>query len=63
MSVLVIAEIDANGLKTATRSAISAAAQLGGEVHVLLAGENIQGIALQAKEIKGPEQDTGGRRP
>ncbi|WP_273428408.1 electron transfer flavoprotein subunit alpha/FixB family protein [Chitinibacter tainanensis] len=56
MSVLVIAEIDANGLKTATRSAISAAAQLGGEVHVLLAGENIQGIALQAKEIKGPSK-------
>ncbi|WP_373975921.1 FAD-binding protein [Chitinibacter sp. SCUT-21] len=53
MSVLVIAEIDQNGLRAATRSAISAAAQLGQSVDLLLAGHELEGIASKAISIKG----------
>ncbi|WP_410498535.1 electron transfer flavoprotein subunit alpha/FixB family protein [Chitinibacter sp. S2-10] len=53
MSILVIAEIDAQGVKAATRSAITAAGQFGEEVHLLLAGSNLEGIASKAKSIKG----------
>ncbi|WP_157314741.1 electron transfer flavoprotein subunit alpha/FixB family protein [Chitinibacter sp. GC72] len=53
MSILVIAEIDSHGIKAATRSAITAAGQLGGDVHLLLTGSGLEGIALQAKSIKG----------
>ena len=38
MPVLVIAEHDNQTLKTATLNAVAAAAQLGGEIHVLVAG-------------------------
>lgn len=53
MSVLVIAELDHHGIKAATRSAVTAASQLGEEVHLLLAGSDIAGIATQAAAIKG----------
>ncbi len=53
MSILVIAELDSHGIKAATRSAITAAAQLGEEVHLLLAGSDVAGIATQASAIKG----------
>ena len=38
MSVLVIAEHDNQSLKPATLNAVGAAAQIGGEIHVLVAG-------------------------
>lgn len=44
MSVLVIAEFDAQGLKPATLNTITAAQQLGA-VNVLVAGENCQAVA------------------
>ncbi|MGL4996267.1 MAG: electron transfer flavoprotein subunit alpha/FixB family protein [Deefgea sp.] len=53
MSVLVIAELDSHGIKAATRSAITAASQFGEEVHLLLAGNDIAGIATQALSING----------
>ena len=40
MTVLVLIDHDAAGIKQPARSAIAAAAQLG-EVHALVAGENI----------------------
>jgi electron transfer flavoprotein alpha subunit len=52
MSVLVIAEFD-QSLKAATRSAISAATQLGGDIDVLLLGHNVNAIAQQAARVQG----------
>lgn len=51
MSILVIAEHDNNELKSATLHTVTAAAQLGGEVHVLVAGENVDIVAQAAAQI------------
>jgi electron transfer flavoprotein alpha subunit len=53
MSVLVIAEHDNQTLKTATLSAITAAASLGDEIHVLVAGSQCGKVAVQAASIAG----------
>jgi len=53
MSILVIAEHDNVQLKAATLNTVAAAAQLGGEVHVLVAGHNAQGVADAAAHIAG----------
>lgn len=53
MSVLVIAEHDNQTLKTATLSAITAAASLGDEIHVLVAGSQCGKVAEQAASIAG----------
>ena len=53
MSVLVLAEHDNASLKEATLSAVTAAGQLGGEVHVLVAGRGAQGAADAASKIDG----------
>ncbi|NOW49029.1 electron transfer flavoprotein alpha subunit [Novosphingobium sp. SG751A] len=52
MSVLVWAEHDNAALKDATLSAVSAALQLG-EVHVLVAGSGVGGVAEAASRIAG----------
>jgi electron transfer flavoprotein alpha subunit len=53
MSVLVIAEHDHGSLKGATLNTITAAAQCGGDVHVLIAGHNAGEAAQQAARIAG----------
>ncbi|PZF77275.1 electron transfer flavoprotein subunit alpha/FixB family protein [Aestuariivirga litoralis] len=53
MAVLLIAEHDNNGLKDATHKALTAAAQMGGDVHVLVAGNNAGGAAAQAAKLDG----------
>jgi electron transfer flavoprotein alpha subunit len=53
MSALVIAEHDHGSLKGATLNTITAAAQCGGEVHVLIAGHNAGDAAQQAARIAG----------
>ncbi|MBB1161124.1 electron transfer flavoprotein subunit alpha/FixB family protein [Aquariibacter albus] len=53
MSALVIAEHDHGSLKAATLNTVAAAAQLGGEVHVLVAGQNAQAAAQAAARIAG----------
>ncbi|MEF7613512.1 electron transfer flavoprotein subunit alpha/FixB family protein, partial [Aquincola sp. MAHUQ-54] len=53
MTALVIAEHDNATLKGATLHTVTAAAQLGGEVHVLVAGHNAQGAAQAAARIAG----------
>jgi len=52
MGVLVWAEHDNAALKDATLSAVSAASQLG-EVHVLVAGSGVAGVAAAASKIAG----------
>jgi electron transfer flavoprotein alpha subunit len=53
MSALVIAEHDNASLKGSTHHTVTAAAQCGGEVHVLVAGSNCGGAAAQAAQIAG----------
>lgn len=53
MSVLVLAEHDNAELKDATLAAVTAAAQLGGDVHVLVAGKGAAAVAAAAAKIAG----------
>ncbi len=53
MSVLVIAEHDNAQLKGATRNVVAAATQIGGDVHVLVAGANAAAVAAEAAKIAG----------
>jgi electron transfer flavoprotein alpha subunit len=53
MAVLLIAEHDNQGLRDATGKALTAARQLGSDVHVLVAGKNAQGAAAEAAKLEG----------
>ena len=53
MAVLLIAEHDNASVKDATHKALTAAAQMGGDVHVLVAGNNASGAAAQAAKLDG----------
>ena len=53
MTALVIAEHDNASLKAATLNTVTAAAACGGEVHVLVAGENAAAVAQAAAQIAG----------
>ena len=50
MTILVIAEHDNAELKGATLNAVAAAAQIGGDIHVLVAGSGAQAVAQQAAQ-------------
>jgi electron transfer flavoprotein alpha subunit len=53
MPTLVIAEHDHGTLKGATLNTVTAAVQCGGDVHVLVAGQDAQGAAQAAAKIAG----------
>jgi electron transfer flavoprotein alpha subunit len=53
MTVLVIAEHDNTSIKGATLNTVTAALACGGEVHVLVAGENAGAAAAAAAQIAG----------
>ncbi|MCW5664353.1 MAG: electron transfer flavoprotein subunit alpha/FixB family protein [Piscinibacter sp.] len=53
MSVLVIAEHDHGTLKGATLNTVTAAAAIGGDIHVLVAGQNAAGAAQAASTLQG----------
>ncbi len=53
MTTLVIAEHDNVTLKSATLHAITAASQLGGDVHVLVAGHGAKDVAQAATQVAG----------
>ncbi len=53
MSVLVIAEHDNSALKPGVTNAISAAAKMGGDIHVLVAGSGCAGAAQAAAKVSG----------
>ena len=53
MALLVIAEHDNAVLKTATLNAVTAAAKIGGEIHLLVAGANCGSVAEQAAKVAG----------
>ena len=53
MTVLLIAEHDNASLKDATYKALTAALKMGGDVHVLVAGNQAQAAAAQAAKLDG----------
>src|SRR3989442_1455695 len=53
MVALVVAEHDNKQLKGGTANAVSAAAKMGGEVHVLVAGQGCKAAADDAAKLAG----------
>lgn len=53
MSILVLAEHEENALRPATLNVVSAAAQIGGDVHLLVAGSGSQAVADAAAQVAG----------
>jgi electron transfer flavoprotein alpha subunit len=53
MAVLLLAEHDNKTLAPATAKALTAAAKFGGEVDILVAGENARGVAEAAAKLSG----------
>ncbi|MDE3059882.1 MAG: FAD-binding protein [Pseudomonadota bacterium] len=53
MTLLVFAEHNNKSLHPATRHAVTAAAQLGGDIHVLVAGQACDAAAKQAASLQG----------
>ena len=51
MSILVLAEHDNNELNPATLNAVAAAAQIGGDIHILVAGSGCGGVADAAAKV------------
>ena len=56
MTTLLIAEFDASGLKDVTARALTAAAQLGAPVHVLIAGAGADAAAQAAAKLSGVDK-------
>ena len=53
MSILIIAEHDNSGIAAATLNTVGAATQIGGDIHVLVAGNDCAGAANAAAQIEG----------
>ncbi len=53
MLTLVVAEHDHTTLKSATLNAVAAAARIGGDIHLLVAGHNALGVAETAAKVAG----------
>jgi electron transfer flavoprotein alpha subunit len=53
MTILVIAEHDNKVLAPATLNTVAAAAKIGGEIHVLVAGASVGGVAEAAAKVAG----------
>ncbi|MBJ9975218.1 electron transfer flavoprotein subunit alpha/FixB family protein [Pseudomonas sp. S75] len=53
MTILVVAEHENAALAPATLNTVAAAAKIGGDIHVLVAGQNVAGIAEAAAKIAG----------
>ena len=56
MTSLLIADIGSAGLNSASAKALTAAVQLGGPVHILVAGKNVADAASQAAALQGVEK-------
>ena len=53
MSILVLAEHDNTALASASFNTVTAASEIGGEVHVLVAGASCAGVAEEAAKVPG----------
>jgi electron transfer flavoprotein alpha subunit len=56
MATLVLAEVHGSKLNEATAKALTAAAEIGQPVHILVVGENVKGAAEQAAKLAGVEK-------
>jgi electron transfer flavoprotein alpha subunit len=56
MSILVIAEHDNNELKVATLNTVAAASEVGGDIEILIAGNECEDVANQAAQIPGVQK-------
>lgn len=56
MSILVVAEHDNQALNAATRNTITAASQIGGDVTVLVAGQDCAAVGEQAAAVAGVDK-------
>ena len=56
MAILVIAEHEQGALKIGTRQAVTAAQQLGGDVHLLLAGNALDAALTEARQLAGVDK-------
>jgi electron transfer flavoprotein alpha subunit len=53
MTILLVAEQTANTLSHTTLSSVTAASQIGGELHLLVAGQGVAAVAQEAAKIQG----------
>jgi electron transfer flavoprotein alpha subunit len=53
MSILIVAEHDNASLKPATLHVVTAAKKIGGDIHILVAGQNCDGAAQAAAKVGG----------
>src|SRR5256885_10688440 len=53
MPILLLAEHDTAALKASTLNVVSAAAAIGGDIHILVAGQNCRPAAEEAAKIAG----------
>jgi len=53
MSILIIAEHDNAALKAATANTVTAAGRIGGDIHVLVAGQGCAAVAQSAAQLAG----------
>lgn len=56
MSTLILAEHEGGELRPATLSVISAAVAIGGDIHLLVAGKDISGVADAAAKVTGVDK-------
>ena len=56
MSILVIAEHDNKELKVATLNTVAAASEIGGDIEILIAGNECEDVANQAAQIPGVQK-------
>ncbi len=56
MTILLIAEHDNTSIKDATAKALTAAIEIGGDIHVLVAGKDVSGAASEAAALAGIAQ-------
>ena len=56
MTILVIAEHEQGVLKIGTRQAVTAAQQLGGDIHLLLAGDALAAALNEARQLMGVDK-------
>ncbi|TCN20375.1 electron transfer flavoprotein subunit alpha/FixB family protein [Sinorhizobium americanum] len=53
MAILLLADHDTTHLSDQTAKALTAATKIGGDVHVLIAGSGVKGVAAQAAKLAG----------
>ena len=53
MTILLLADHDGKVLSEQTATALTAAAQIGGDVHILVAGTNVSTVAAAAAKLSG----------